>query len=254
MNLGLAYVRAMRPGDYFMLLNNDVLVRPGTLEALVERCEADPSIGLCGPTQLLHDNLGNLTATVPCGFRYHPVIGFPSRIAFDTSSERCPAAVEQRMYGVLGGAVFGTATYLQTTGLLNEDSFIYYEEEEMARAARLAGFRIAWAPAAKVSNAHDTTMDTNGIPSRERLPMVRYLMARARFRFTVRRYPMFLPSVMVAQLVHCAYDVARGNLAEARAAVLGAYDAFRGQHRRFPGLGRAELPGKVLELHGTRRA
>jgi GT2 family glycosyltransferase len=158
------------------------------------------------------------------------------------------------MYGVLGGAVFGTAAYLRTIGSLDIDSFIYYEEVEMARAAQLAGFRVAWAPRATVTNVHDTTMATNGIPSRSRVAMVRYLMARARFRFTLRRYPQFLPSVALAQFAHCSYDLARGNVREAWAAVLGAYDALRGQHRRFPGLGQAELPGRVVEPRGARSA
>jgi hypothetical protein len=121
----------------------------------------------------------------------------------------------------------------------------------MGYAARKAGFRIGWAPAARLTNIHSLTMQTNGIPSRSRVPMVRYLMARARFGFTLRHYPYFLPTVFLAQLVHCAYDLARGNLSEVWAALLGAYDALRGQHRRFPGLGQAELPGRVIEGRPT---
>jgi GT2 family glycosyltransferase len=251
MNLGLAYIRATRPGDYFLLLNNDVLIEPGVLEALVERCETDPTIGLCGPTQRLHDEHGRLSATLPCGIRYQPFVGFSARIDLIPGDEADPTRVEKRMYAIRGGAVLGTAAYLRATGLLNTESFIYYEEEDIAHTARRAGFRIAWAPAAKVSNIHDATMQTNGITSREREPMVRYLMARARFRFTARHYPWFLATVLAAQLVHCAYDLVRGNIPEMWAALLGAYDGVRSQHRRFAALGQAELPGKVIERRGS---
>ena len=49
-NAGLRYAMARGDFSHYWILNNDTVVEPGALEALVARVGEDPTIGLCGST------------------------------------------------------------------------------------------------------------------------------------------------------------------------------------------------------------
>ncbi|HIP87591.1 MAG TPA: glycosyltransferase family 2 protein, partial [Anaerolineales bacterium] len=53
-NVGVRYVLE-RGADYVLLLNNDTEVAPGFLRRLVEVAEADPRVGVVGPTIYYYD-------------------------------------------------------------------------------------------------------------------------------------------------------------------------------------------------------
>ncbi|MGD9752975.1 MAG: glycosyltransferase, partial [Acidimicrobiia bacterium] len=133
MNLGLAYREACRPAPYFWLLNNDVLVGAGALQELVRTCQSDPSIGVCGTLQMRVDERGAPTRRpIPGGFGYLPWLGIDWSIRRANPTSTDAAYVQRHMFGVPGAAVFGTQALLRSIGKLNEESFIYYEEQDLA--------------------------------------------------------------------------------------------------------------------------
>lgn len=242
MNLGLRTARARGGATYFCLLANDVAVQPGAFEALVARCEADPTIGLCGATQHLLADHGTVLRTIPGGVRYVPALGWNVSVR---SME--PAVVERRMTALQGALVFGTMAFLDAVGPMGTDRFVYFEEAEWARRAKRAGFRLGWAPDAVVHNLNSRTMV--GYHDRtERLAATHYLMARGGVVYTKRHHPWLLPTVIAARLVRSAEDVVRKGPDVGRMSVLGIIDGLRGTHRRLPVLGDARLPTDPIDL------
>lgn len=241
MNLGLQTARAIPGGVYFCLLANDVAVQPGAFEALVARCETDPSIGLCGATQHRLDEHGRIVGTVPGGVRYLPALGWNVGVR-----SRDPVVVERRMNALQGSVVFGTRTFLDRVGLMAADRFVFFEENDWAERGRRAGFRLAWAPDAVVHNLHSRSM--LGYSSRsERLRAAHYLMARGGVVFTKRSHRRLLPTVVAARLVRCVEDAVRKGPAVGGYGVLGMVDGLIGRHRRFDVLGRMLLPGDEID-------
>lgn len=257
MNLGLALSRWLGGGDYFLLLNNDLAVHPGAIRSLLRRCEEDPTIGLCGVTQRVRGADGRLVESMAGGFRYRPSFGFPLHVCME-HGERASAAerdrVEAQLFGVHGAAVFGSAAFLDVVGLLGEDRFFYYEEQDWATRGRRAGFRVAWAPDAIVDHVSSTSSGHYVDGERDRV--ARYLKTRARLSFTKHQYPWALPTVLLAQLAHCALDAVTRSPAVAAASFAGGVDGLIGRHRWFPSMGPAVLPdragrsGRVVD--GTR--
>ena len=71
MNVGIRALAPIRP-DYFWLLNNDLVIDPNALTALVEAAESDPCVAIWGPTVLDAE-----TGKVQCagGCRYQAMLG-----------------------------------------------------------------------------------------------------------------------------------------------------------------------------------
>ncbi|MGD9750840.1 MAG: glycosyltransferase family 2 protein [Acidimicrobiia bacterium] len=239
MNLALELLAYLGPAEYFWLLNNDITVRPGAIEALVRRCRDDESIALCGCLQHLVDPAGRSVGTIPGGFRYHPFFGFPQSLHCSGTSLEDRARIERRMFGVHGAAVFGTRRFLEQVGPLGTDRFIYYEEQDWATRARRHGFTLGWAPDAVVDHAHASSMQA--VADGERSAMSRYLSSRARIVYTKRWHRGALPTVLLAQLVHILND-ARASRQVAVSSLRGCVDGLLGRHHRFASMGDALLP------------
>jgi GT2 family glycosyltransferase len=172
-NIGLRY--AIEHGyDYALLLNNDTEVMPDFLSGLVAAAEADPSIGVAGPTIYYYDRPDTVWTTGGIidwqrgdahmrdlnrrGLRW-PIQAAPSDVDF-----------------VSGCAMLCKRDVLERAGLLDERFFLYFEETEWCVRVLRAGYRIVHVPAAQIYHkiAPDEQADR---------PHVHYYMVRNRLLF-----------------------------------------------------------------------
>lgn len=146
-------------GRYALLLNPDTRVHERALERLTVFMDANPGVGACGPLLLNEDG------SVQHAARRFPTFGFAFasktvlgrlglfRRAYDRvkmCGERFDEAVEVDQPS--GAALFLRREVLDRIGLLDEGYFIFFEEVDLCRRIRDAGWRIVLRPEAVVTH------------------------------------------------------------------------------------------------------
>ncbi|HEX7354544.1 MAG TPA: glycosyltransferase family 2 protein [Mycobacteriales bacterium] len=132
-----------------VLLNNDAVVRPGWLAALL-RGFADPAVAAVTSRLLLPDGRVNSAGGVLTRNGYGHDIGFglPDGPAYDTAGEVA--------YGC-GAALALRADAVREVGGVDSRFFLYYEDVDLCWRLRLAGHRVVYAPDAVVDHEHSAT-------------------------------------------------------------------------------------------------
>ncbi|MGE0708216.1 MAG: glycosyltransferase family 2 protein [Planctomycetota bacterium] len=175
MNLGIR----VAPARSYLLLNSDAVPRPGAVLALRERLAREPGVGLVGPRLEAEDGAPQLSA-----FRFPSPLSELLEAARTGLLARHQVPVWPESRAEQGGdidwlsfaAVLIRARLLEEVGLLDDGFFMYYEDVELCRRARRAGWRLALEPQARV--AHVGGASSRGRGASER---------RARWRAASRR-------------------------------------------------------------------
>ena len=153
-NIGLWHILSGGGAEYVMLLNPDALVRPGAFATLREFLEQHRDAAFVGP-RLEHldgtpqlsafgdqtpisefirgANIGPITRALKCWEVYGELRNEPHRADW-----------------LAGACVLMRGEVLQRVGLLDDRYFMYYEEADYFRQARLLGFDAWYFPAARV--------------------------------------------------------------------------------------------------------
>lgn len=126
-NVGIRAARAAG-AQFFVVLNNDVSVTPGSLEAM-RRAASAPGVGLVGA--VLHERTG---------FVYGG-----GRISWAGPSAHLARDPWERdhLHYIHGACLGITEMCLNTIGTLSEDLFLYWEDVEYGLRARRGGMRFA---------------------------------------------------------------------------------------------------------------
>lgn len=141
-------IRASSDRDYVILLNNDTVIRPGFVRALVREAERDERIFSCQARMLSMtdperlDDAGDLYCALGWAFaRGHGRKDGPAyRKACD-------------IFFACGGAALYRMACLKTLGLFDEAHFAYLEDLDIGWRARLSGYINRYVPDAVVCHA-----------------------------------------------------------------------------------------------------
>jgi GT2 family glycosyltransferase len=133
-------------GDYILLSEDDIILEPDALAALLDYLADRPEVGLCSGLML---NRGS--GTVRCaggdsrlGTRYWKVIHGEGEA--NGSAYRDPFDVTY----IPGALMFARRAYLEELGGFREDFFMYFEDDELCQRVLKSGRRIAVVPACRV--------------------------------------------------------------------------------------------------------
>ena len=151
---------ARASGEYLVLLNNDTEVAPGWLEALVATADSDPCVGVVG-AKLIYGNgrlqeAGGIIWSDGTGANYGRGDD-PGKPAYNyvRDVDYCSGAallVRRELLEKLGG------------GLDERYAPAYYEDTDLAFAARSLGYRVVYQPRATVvhheGGSHGTDIST----------------------------------------------------------------------------------------------
>ena len=138
--------------DCLVFLNNDTVVEPGWLEALVRAAEADPARGLV-TAKIVYldrpdvvDSAGDGYLRCGGGFKYGH--GQPAS-AWQQSRE---------VFGACGAAFLIRRALFQDLGGFDESFFVVYEDVDLSYRAQLRGARVWYAADAIVRHAGSASM------------------------------------------------------------------------------------------------
>jgi len=199
-NIGLCYLLARGGFDAVWLLNNDTLVEPRALSALVARMQSAPSMGMCGSTLLRLESPETIQARG--GGWYCRWIGLPWHLG-QLQRADAPARqerVETWMNYVVGASMLVSREFLEAVGLMCEDYFLYFEELDWVLRGR-GCFTLAYAPDSIVYHKVGGSIGTSSNP-RHKSRVCDYYALRNRLLFTRKFFPSALPTVYLS--VACA--------------------------------------------------
>ena len=143
---------AAASSEYILLLNNDVELLPGFVNALLAKMESDPLCAIAGGKLLsaadraMLDGAGD--AWLLGGGAYRLGHGDRDQGQFDAINP----------LSCCGAALLLRRSALDQIGLLDEDFFAYLDDVDLALRARLAGFHVAFVPQARALHVGSATL------------------------------------------------------------------------------------------------
>ncbi len=157
--------------DFILLMNNDTEVDPGMLSHMIAAAQADPKVGVVGPTQYYADPPDVIWG----GANYFDWKsassirrGMGERLS-DVQLQMLPS-VEMTEYVDTCAALF-RADVLRQIGGMDERFFINYDDHDLCARAGKAGYHVVYVPLAKMWHKVSATM---GLAS----PSTTYYMTR----------------------------------------------------------------------------
>jgi len=202
-NVGIRRVLA-EGADYVWLLNNDVIVDPGALDALVDKAESDPQIGAVGSAIYCMEKPTELQAW---GGGY---------INFWIGRSRHflkPVADEKIQY-ITGASLLIPRRVLEDVGLLDEEIFLYWDDPDYCWRVRTAGWKLAVAGKSKIWHKG---MSAHGKKS----PRSDVFFNASATRFFTQYSSTPLLSLWVGTSLRIAKRLIRGDWQRARAVWIG---------------------------------
>lgn len=171
-NVGLRHAMA-QGADYALLLNNDTVVDPAFLGILVNAAEAEPAVGIAGPTIYYYEQPDIIWSA---GGAIDWRRGSTRMVGLDERDEGQFGAEPRPVDFVTGCAMLVRRAVLERVGLLDERFFAYYEETEWCVRVRRAGYKIVHVPLARIWHKISPAAQADS-------PLVHYYMTRNRLLF-----------------------------------------------------------------------
>lgn len=173
MNVALRQIQS----DVVVLLNNDVVVRPEWLRALIRPLLVDETIGITGCKLLYPDEQtiqhAGARLSYPLAYTHHHHYQ-----ETDTGQDKEIREVEY----VTGAAMAIAGRVLDDVGLLDESfSPFYYEEVDFCYRARVVGYRTVYVPQAVAIHHESASMRQMSRPHL-------HIFHKSRLRFVLKHY------------------------------------------------------------------
>jgi len=157
LNLGMA----RGAGRHFLILNPDIEVAPGALDALIVFLDAHPAVGIVGP-QLL-DPDGSLQYSARTFYTLSAIL--LRRTFLGRLFPRAHAVREHLMMDwdhaevrdvdwLLGAALLVRREAVEDVGGMDERFFLYFEDVDWCSRMHRRGWRVVYLPTARMVHAH----------------------------------------------------------------------------------------------------
>ncbi len=152
----LAGLKDGDPPDYVYLLNSDAFPDPGSIKALLDHLEANPKTGFAG--SYIHGPEGDWHCTL---FNYPTVFS-----ELESAANTGPVTKLLRKYVIpqplpnaprevdwlAGASMMMRYQVLADIGLFDETFFLYFEETDLCRRAKQAGWPTVYVPESSVTH------------------------------------------------------------------------------------------------------
>lgn len=188
MNLGI-HAAIQQPCDYLWLLNNDTVVDPSSIKALIKHAQNHPEQKWIGCTML------------SCATRRIATIGGYQYSAMLSAARPIKISGVRPNY-IDGAAMLLCAKTAAALGGLPVNNFMYFEELHLARALQREGLSWGVCEAAQVS--HRGGVSTSKLSLDERT----YHLTTAALEYTSQHASKFLVTVWLTRLVKAVFDSA----------------------------------------------
>jgi len=153
-------------GEYVLILNNDTLVHPEALNALLEMIRQDNAYGMVGPRLI---GLDGRTQAVCARSLVTPMSYILSQLFFDKAilsgrlferlrSQRLDKRSSGPVPCISGACMLVSRQALEKIGLLDEDYDFYFEDVEWCHRFQKHGFQVGYVAEAVVTHLGDQSI------------------------------------------------------------------------------------------------
>jgi len=219
-NIGIDF--ALNQGaSAILLLNQDTRVNADFILPLLAQLYSGKKVAIAAPV-ICFRSQGNLVYDL--GAISHPLLG----LSVHKNCADIDVSLPLKRDFVSGCCLMIKAELFKKIGLMHEDYFLYYEDDDFCHHARKAGYGIYVVPASQIFHRQSTAA---GFFS----PLSAYYNSRNRLLFTLRNQPARLPLVLINSVSRCLYLLFK-NHAVAQASARGIADFLcckLGQSDRF---------------------
>jgi GT2 family glycosyltransferase len=211
--------------DYVLLLNNDTIVEPGLLDALVGEAEKRPEAGALCPL-IYYDEAPDLIWYA--GAMFDPLKGRNYRHFGYRERDTGRYSEVREITHATGAAILVPRRVVEEVGLLDPDLFLQVEDVDWSLRICAAGYRIFFVPAGRVW--HRVSVSSGG----EHVPCTAYYVTRNTLEVARRHAPLTGLPALRREAVTLAVQIAHTRrahrpLANARAVVEGWRDFRAGR-------------------------
>lgn len=192
-NYGISQALAQQ-ADYVLLLNNDTLVDPQFLPALLAALKTDPHIGIAAPLICYADAPERVWFA---GTRVLLALGYFEHRYKQRLRTAVPARAIPAPY-VSGCCMLIDTAVIRTIGVLDDRFFAYFEDAEFCLRARKQGFKAVCVPQSVIWHKESASTRRN-LTEGSTSPLKHYLTTRNRIA-TVRRHGNLLEQIIFLTL------------------------------------------------------
>jgi GT2 family glycosyltransferase len=165
-------------GRYIVLLNSDTVVPLGALAGLVAFMDAHSDAGAVGPRLLRPDGTPQ-----PYAFGGDPTLGYLLRRGINRLLFRRPlhdwaTDAVQQVDWVSGACLLARRAAIEQAGLLDENIFMYFEDNDWCLRIRQAGWRVYFDPQVAITHIGGQSLAQNPIARRAYRESLRYFYAK----------------------------------------------------------------------------
>lgn len=162
---------ALAAGEFVVLLNPDVILRPGSLTTLVQYLQAQPSVGIVGPR--VFDGEGRVALSAYGPYRPLSILWqywgldrvFPYGV-FGRYRQACETATAPfPVAWVQGCCLLARRAVYEQIGGLDEAFFLFAEEPDWCERGAQAGWQTVYVPGAEVE--HHESSSVSRYPERK---------------------------------------------------------------------------------------
>jgi|SRR5665647_225894 GT2 family glycosyltransferase len=223
-NVGIRYALKKR-SDYVLILNNDTVVEPGLITALVDVAERDPRIGMSGPKILYYDDPTKIWSA---GGKINLYMGQFANAENGHLRTSCQGV--KTVDYVSGCALLIKTKVIEEVGLLDNDYFLYLEEADWSFRAREQGY-------VSVVDCESAILHKAGASTTK--DSIYYYFARNSLLFMKKNgswyhFITFIPSFIVHYGAKLVWNLVMGNRVRCKFIVAGIFDYMQGNYGRCP--------------------
>jgi GT2 family glycosyltransferase len=199
-NVALRYVLERGDGAYVWLLNNDTVVEPDSLTHLVN-CHKNheaANAGIIGAKVRYY----HAPAMIQCiaGASYNKWLGYSHQIGNHALDQGQYDAETVKPDLIIGACMLVSTPFLQAVGLLNEDYFLYFEEQDWAERARRQGYTLAYTTQAVIYHKEGSTIGASQWKGNS--PLSDFYFTRSKLLFTEKYHSK--PTLLMVKLSFAA--------------------------------------------------
>lgn len=238
---------AIRQADcgFVWLLNNDTVVTPRALTALVEEFRKEPRFGICGSRLVFYHARDRVQAL--CGGAYNRWFSIAKHVGEGMTLEESERVRTVSVAYPCAASMLVSRRFIEVVGMMAEDYFLYFEELDwMQRAGNR--FMIGYAADSLVFHKEGQAIGSDG-HAEGRSVLSDYYLTRSRFVFTRKYYPYALPTLCIWLAIMSLARLRRHGWTEggkrAHLVLLAAWDGIRGGTRVI------NLPNKKAAARGV---